>query len=87
MSNPSDPNASRKPLEQQLNEAGARVEEELKRVIRYVDDEVIPEVRRHGSTALRVAADRLRELAEHMDERPGNSGAAAPPPPSEPPRS
>ena len=76
---------TRKPWEQQLNEAGARLEEELRRVVRYVDEEVVPEVRRNGSKALRIAADRLRSLAEQMEER--NAAAPSPPPPPEPPRS
>jgi hypothetical protein len=45
-----------------------RVQEELRRVIRFIDDEVVPEVRRNSSTALRAAASRLQQLAEHMDD-------------------
>lgn len=83
MDNPGSSSGPRKPWEQQLNEAGARLEEELRRVVRYVDDEVVPEVRRNGSKALRIASDRLRRLAEQMEE----SGAASPipPEPQEPP--
>ena len=73
----------RKPWEQHLNEAGARLEEELRRVVRYVDEEVVPEVRRNGSKALRIAADRMRKLADQMEER----NASPPGPPTEGPRS
>ena len=78
------PQGTRKAWEQQLNEAGARLEEELRRVVRYVDDEVVPEVRRNSSKALRIAADRLRRLAEQMEER--SSPPPAPPAPAEPPQ-
>ncbi len=47
----------------------ARAEEELSRLVRTVNDEVVPDVRRQGSTALRSAAERLRELAERLDDR------------------
>jgi hypothetical protein len=67
------PGATQK-LEDRLNEAGKRIEEELHRVVRYIDDEVVPEVRRNGSTALRAAAGRLQELAQRMDDsRPPNA--------------
>jgi hypothetical protein len=65
----SDP---QRPLGDRLRQAGERIgsqiEEELRRTVRYIDDEVVPEVRRNGSAALRTAADKLRELAEQMDD-------------------
>jgi hypothetical protein len=45
-----------------------RVHEELRRVIDYINDEVVPEVRRSGSAALRTAARELDKLAQHMDD-------------------
>ncbi len=69
----------RKPWEQQLNEAGARLEDEVRRVVRYVDEEVVPEVRRNGSKALRIASDRLRQLAEQMEDRNGPGSPMGPP--------
>jgi hypothetical protein len=78
-----NPNADgRKPWEQHLNETGARLEEELKRVVRYVDEEVVPEVRRNGSKGLRTAADWMRKLADQMEER----NTPPPAPPTEGPR-
>jgi hypothetical protein len=56
------------PFEQRLHSAAARAEEELRRLTRYLDEEVVPEVRRNGSTALRAAAVRLQKLAESMDD-------------------
>jgi hypothetical protein len=75
----SDPKPpDQKPFEQRLRDAGARAEEELRRVVRYLDDEVVPEVRRNGSTALRAAAARLQQLAESMDDAARRSAAGQP---------
>ena len=59
---------NQKPLDQRLQEAARRAEEELRRFTRYLDEEVVPEVRRNSSTALRAAAVRLQKLADSMDE-------------------
>jgi hypothetical protein len=71
-----------KPLEQRLQEAARRAEEELHRLVNYLDTEVVPEVRRNSSTALRAAAVRLQKLAENLDnarstDTPGKSAASA----------
>jgi hypothetical protein len=58
---------NQKPLEARLRETAARAEEELRRLVRYLDEEVVPEVRRNSSTALRAAAVRLQKLAESME--------------------
>ncbi len=58
----------KKGLEDHLREAGDRIEEEVRRAVKYLDDEVVPEVRRNGSCALRTVADKLRQLAEHLDD-------------------
>lgn len=54
---------------EEVRQAAAKAEDELQRLIRYLNDEVVPDVRRHGSAALRTAADGLKELAEKMDDR------------------
>lgn len=64
--------------EQQLREAATHVEEDVKRVVTYLNDEVVPDIRRNGSQALRAAAAELHKLAQRMDDR----AAAAPPPPA-----
>jgi hypothetical protein len=64
--------------EDRLHEAGNRMEEELKRVITYINDEVVPEVRRNGSDALRAAAQQMEKLAQKMDER-SRTGAGTKP--------
>jgi hypothetical protein len=56
-----------KPFEARLREAAAHVEEDLRRVAAYINDEVVPEVRRNSSDALRTAAGELRKLAEQLE--------------------
>ncbi len=73
--------AERKPWEQKLHEAGARVEDDLKRLVAYINDEVVPDVRRNGSVALKAAAAELHRLAEKMDDR---REPPPPPPPAAP---
>ena len=57
-----------RPWEDRLREAGSQLEDELRRAIRYLDEEVVPEVRKTGSAALRTASDELRKLAERLDD-------------------
>jgi hypothetical protein len=72
----------KRPWEERVTEASARlrdeVQDELKRVVRYIDDEVVPEVRRNGSSALRAAAIRLQKLAEHIDDSKASSQNSSP---------
>jgi hypothetical protein len=69
------PNDNHKPWEERLHEATVSVEEEIKRVVRYLDAEVVPEVRKNGSAALRAASEQLARLAEKIDDatRKGSS--------------
>ena len=61
--------------EQQLREAATRVEEDLRHVVTYINDEVVPDIRRNGSQALRAAAAELQKLAQRMDERKAAAAA------------
>ena len=54
-------------IDETLNNAAPRVEDELRRVITYLNDEVVPRVRENSSKGLRIAADQLTRLAEHLD--------------------
>lgn len=77
---PATPRDPKRPWEQRLHQAGTRIEEDLQRFIKYINDEIVPDVRRNGSDALRSAAAELNRLAQRMDDRARN----APPPPGEP---
>ena len=67
MSIPTPDPTPRKPFEDRLRDAASHVEEDLRRVATYINDEVVPDVRRNGSDALRFAAAELRKLAERVD--------------------
>ena len=53
---------------QKVQDAADRAEAEVQRVIRFMNDEVVPDVRRHSSSALRTAAEQLRALAQTLDD-------------------
>jgi predicted DNA-binding protein (UPF0278 family) len=59
-------------IDETVNKTAPRVEEELKKVIAYLNDEVVPKVRENSSKGLRVAADQLTKLAEHLDKTTGD---------------
>lgn len=58
-------------VEEKFNQAMPRVEEEVKKVITYLNDEVVPEVRQNSSKALRIASEQLAKLAERLDRSGG----------------
>lgn len=63
------PDEAKRPWEQKLEDAGMRAEQELRRVVTYINDEVMPEVRRNSSRALRTASAELEKLARQMEAR------------------
>jgi hypothetical protein len=50
-------------------EAAERMEKESAEFIKYLNDEVVPAVRQHSTKALRVAAEKLANLADYMDQQ------------------
>ena len=60
-----------KKVDERFNQVKPRVEEELKKLIDYLNDQVVPQLRQGSSDGLRAAADRLRKLAEQLDDRHG----------------
>jgi len=56
-------------VDEHINNAAPRVEEDVRRVIAYLNDEVVPKVRQNSSEALRIAAEQLRKLADHLERR------------------
>jgi small-conductance mechanosensitive channel len=67
--------------EQQLRDVAKHAEEDLRRVVTYINDEVVPDIRQNGSQALRAAAAELQKLAQRMDDRRAAATEQAPPPP------
>lgn len=72
--------------EQQLRDAAAHLETDLRNVVKYINDEVVPDVRKNGSEALRAAAAELHRLAQRMDEHARKKTAPPPPPPKHTPK-
>jgi hypothetical protein len=69
----------RQPWQDRLHETATRVEEELRLFANYINDEVVPDVRRHSSQALKTAAAELQRLAQRLDDE-----RRTPPPPGNP---
>jgi hypothetical protein len=67
--------------EQPLKDAAAHLETDLRNVVKYINDEVVPDVRRNGSEALRAAAAELHRLAQRMDDHARKRSGSPPPPP------
>ena len=56
-------------VDETFSTAAPRLEEDVRKVISYLNDEVVPKVRQNSSEALRVAAEQLRKLADHLERR------------------
>lgn len=52
-----------------LEEAMEIIEMELRHAVAYVNDAVVPHVRRESISAMRTVADTLKNLADRMDAR------------------
>jgi hypothetical protein len=76
----------KRPWEQQVREAAAHLEEDLRRFAGYVNDEIVPDIRRNSSEALRAAAAELHKLAQRMDDHARRAPSSPPPPPKDAPK-
>ncbi len=54
-------------LDDMLGDTTKRVEEETQKLIAYINDELVPAIRDHSSTALRVASEKLNQAADMME--------------------
>jgi glutamyl-tRNA reductase len=50
-------------------DAADRIEREIPEFIKYLNDEVVPTVRQHSTKALRSASEKLRDLADYMENQ------------------
>jgi hypothetical protein len=67
-----------------IEEAIELIEMEIRHAAAYVNDAVIPQVRRESITAMRTVADTLRNFADKLDNQTARQQPT--PPPSGPPR-
>lgn len=58
-------------VDEHIGGCSDRIEDDVKRVITFLNDKVVPEVRQNSSKALRVAAEQLDRLADALDRRGG----------------
>ncbi len=64
--------------EQSVREAAQKAEDELRRVVTYLNDEVVPDIRRNSSRALFAAAAELEKLAKSMEDHAVGGGTPKP---------
>ena len=56
-----------KKLDDVFGDASKRIEEETKTLIVYINNELVPAIREHSSTGLRIASEKLKQAADMMD--------------------
>jgi len=76
MSTNNTPSGGGATIGQRIDEAVELIEMELRHAIAYVNDAVIPQVRRESIQGLRTASDTLRNLADRFEQR--NNAATGP---------
>jgi hypothetical protein len=54
-------------VDEKVTQTFPRIEEEVKKVIAYLNDQVVPGVRGNSLKALRVASEQLAKLADRME--------------------
>ncbi len=69
---------------QRIEEAIELIEMELRHAAAYVNQAVIPQVRKESIFALRNVANSLRSFADRLDQQQQAQQQAPPPPPKDP---
>ncbi len=54
-------------LDDVLGDTTQRIEQEAQQLIKYINDELVPAIREHSTSALRIASEKLAQAAEHME--------------------
>jgi hypothetical protein len=54
-------------MDEHFGGCGDKLEEDVKRVITYLNERVVPDVRENSTKALRIAAEQLARLADHLE--------------------
>lgn len=76
MNTGNQPNWGGPGIGQRIDAAIEQIQAELRHAVAYVNDAVIPEVRRESIQGLRTAAEALRNLADRV-ERHANAASGA----------
>jgi hypothetical protein len=53
----------------EIGKAAGEAEKEAERLIAYINSDVVPAVRTHSTRALRVAAQKMAEFADYIDDQ------------------
>ncbi len=61
------------PASSDLEEFGRKVGRELGEIVTYLNNEVVPKAREQSSQGLRIAAQKLTQLAEYMEKNKPSS--------------
>lgn len=56
-------------LNNEIGDATRKLEQEGEKLIAYLNSEVVPAIRDHSSKALRIAAEKLSQFANYMDDK------------------
>ena len=56
-------------VSRRIEEAIELIEMELRHAVAYVNDAVVPQVRKESITALRTVAGKLRDLADRFEQK------------------
>lgn len=68
MNGPNRPADASTRFSKAVGDTTERVEREAQEFIKYLNDEVVPAVRQHSTKALRIAAQKMQELANYMEQ-------------------
>jgi len=55
-------------VENKIHEAAPQLEKEAQEMIAYLNNEVVPAIRTNSTKALRVASEKLTQLAEYIEQ-------------------
>jgi len=61
-------------LDDVIGDTVKRVEDETRQLLDYINNEVVPMVRQHSTKGLRIASDKLKELADYMESAQDKKG-------------
>ncbi len=54
-------------LDDVLGDTTKRLEQESQKLIAYINNELVPAIREHSSSALRIASEKLNQAADMME--------------------